>query len=691
MADHTMTASGAQRSTLLPDRHAAARATGAASMVPGVDLMIFGGDYNPEQWPRETWHEDVALMREAGVNLVSVAVFAWALLEPREGEFEFGWLDELMDLLADNGIGASLGTPTAAPPAWFWKKYPAARPVSRDGVTLGFGSRGMASPSSPEYASASARITAELARRYAKHPALKLWHVHNEYGAPISECYSDYSVAAFRTWLQRRYDTLDTLNQSWGTSFWGQRYGEWDEVDAPRLAASVVNPAQRLDFKRFSSDALLQCFIRERDILHELSPSIPVTTNFMATSCPAVDYWRWAREVDVISNNHYLTGERGDSHVMLSMDADLTRSLAGGRPWLLTEHSTSAVNWQPRNIAKRPGELARNSLAHLARGADGLMFFQWRASVFGAEKFHSAMLPAAGTDSRIWREVVDLGGAIARLDEMRGSRVAAKVAMIWDWESFWAHDLEWRPSVDLKHREQIEEYYSWFWHAGITVDFAHPESDLSGYETVIAPSLYLVSALASANLTSYVSAGGRLIVGCFSGIVDAADTVYPGAMPGALRDVLGVTVEEFLPLRSGEIVELTGGLTARSWTEALIPNGATGVHDYLTGPGASAPAVTRNEFGSGTAWYISTRLTGAALDTVLAPILGESSRSGLHDLETVERVGAGTRFDVHINHGTTRVVVAGGGVDLLTGDHFMSDVVVDPGAVRIIARQFTEQ
>ncbi len=339
-----------------------------------------------------------------------------------------------------------------------------------------------------------------------------------------------------------------------------------------------MNPAQRLDFARFSSDALLDCFRRERDILHELSPGIPVTTNFMATNCKSVDYWRWAPEVDVISNDNYLTAEDPEGHVGLAMSADLTRSLAGGGPWLLMEHSTSAVSWQPRNIAKRPGEMRRNSLAHVARGADGVLFFQWRASRFGAEKHHSAMLPQGGTGTRVWREVVGLGAEVASLATLRGTVVEPDIALLWDWESWWAQELEWRPSVDLGYLERVRAWYEASLRAGLTADFAHPVADLSRYRLVIAPALYLTTERAAANLRRYVEGGGTLVVSCFSGIVDERDRVYPGPYPGALRDVLGLTVEEWLPLRAGERVTL-------SWEEP-------GIFPDVTGPGLNAaPAV----------------------------------------------------------------------------------------------------
>jgi beta-galactosidase len=637
---------------------------------PRLDGLAYGGDYNPELWPEEVWERDVALMREAGVTLVSVGVFSWGMLEPRPGEFEFGWLDRVLGLLHDGGIAVDLGTPTAAPPPWFLHRHLRARPVTRDGLLLGGGSRQTYCPSSPAYGRAAAGITRQLAERYGSHPAVVLWHVNNEYGAPLGECYCETSAAAFRDWLRERYGDLGTLNDHWGAAFWSQRYGQWDEIDAPRTSATAVNPAQRLDFARFSSDALLACFRRERDILHALSPGIPVTTNFMATNCKSVDYWRWAPEVDVISNDNYLTAEATDGYLGLAMSADMSRSLAGGGPWLLMEHSTSAVSWQPRNIAKRPGEMRRNSLAHLARGADGVLFFQWRASRIGAEKHHSAMLPQGGTGTRVWREVVGLGAEVAALASLRGTVVEPDLALLWDWESWWAHELDWRPSVDLGYLERVRAWHEAAFRAGLTADFAHPEADLSRYPLVVVPSLYLTTERAAANLRRYVEGGGTLLVSCFSGIVDDRDRVYQGPYPGALRDVLGLTVEEWLPLRAGERVTLTWeetgisrdmtspGLgavpaayaaiprpsaaiarsaaaadsidpgrpaslseplgTADAWTEAVVLAGAKPVAWYADGPAAGGPAVTRHDLGEGRAWYVSARTDAPTTAAVLA-------------------------------------------------------------------------
>lgn len=659
-----------------------------SDLVPRVPGLCYGADYNPEQWPEQIWPEDAKLMRQAGVNLATVGVFAWAMLEPAPGRYEFGWLDRVLDTLHAAGVAVDLATATAAPPPWFSHAHPGAMPVDGDGRRLTYGSRQTFCPSSPAYREAALALAERLADRYADHPALAMWHVHNEYGCHNARCYCDTTAAAFRDWLADRYGgELAALNEAWGTAFWSQRYTAWEQVQPPRATTTIPNPGQVLDFHRFSSDALLRLFRAERDLLHARTPGVPVTTNMMNGGFTALDYWRWAGELDLLSNDHYIVADAPvEPGAQIAYAGDLTRSLAGGAPWLLLEHSTSAVNWQPRNLAKAPGELIRHSLAHVARGSEGALFFQWRASGAGAEKWHSAMLPHAGTGTKIWRDVTALGGHLRRLAEIAGSTVRAEVALLLDYPSGWAAEGTSQPSVDMTTFEEIRRWHAVLWRDGITTDLAHPGQDLAGYRLVLAPALYLLDDTAAANLSAYVAGGGTLVVGPYSGVVDEHDRVRLGGYPGALRDLLGIVVEELFPLPAGAAVRLDDGSTGRVWTEHARAVNATVVASYVDGPVAGRPAVTRRTAGSGTAWYLGTRLPDADLGRLLStagatPLLPAAPAQ----LEAVHRAhpdGRGYLF--LINHGRDAATVTGAGTDLLTGTEHDGQVPVPGGGVVVL-------
>jgi len=655
-----------------------------ALKVPG---LAYGGDYNPEQWPEEVWAEDLRLMAEAGVTMVSVNIFSWALLEPSEGAYDFSRLDRILDLLHAHGIAADLATPTAAPPAWFFVKHPEALPVDKDGRRLSYGSRQTFCPSSPAYREAALRMAGELARRYAEHPAVVMWHVHNEYGCHNAECYCDTSAQAFRDWLQDRYASLDALNHAWGTTFWSQWYYDWDQILPPRATGAVPNPTHQLDWRRFCSDALLSLYEAERDVLREAAPETPATTNFMVMyNFDALDYWRWAPELDIVSNDHYLQSADPQSQIDIALSGDLVRSLAGG-PWLLMEHSTGAVNWQPVNRAKTAGELRRNALGHVARGADGIAYFQWRAAKAGAEQWHSAMLPHAGTDSQIWRDVVQLGADLRALAEVRGATGTAEVAVVWDWNARWAMELPSQPSGELYFQDLVRAWYEPLWRSGVAVDFVRPDADLSAYRLVLAPSLYLIDDAGAANLTGFAERGGTLAVGFHSGMVDANCHVRLGGYPGAFREALGVRTDELFPLLPGQTVALSDGTTGTLWSERIRLEGAEAVTSYTDGPLTGIPAVTRNAYGTGTAWYVATLPDQEALSGLLERIRVEAGvepvRSAPEGVEAALRRGTEADYLFLINHTDhdAEVAVSAEATELLSGKP------VAGGRVTVAARE----
>jgi beta-galactosidase len=638
--------------------------------------LVYGADYNPEQWPRSVWEEDVRLMREAGVNLVSVGIFSWARLQRAEDTWDFGWLDEVMDLLHRGGIGVDLATATASPPPWLTTARPEILPVTASGATVWPGARQHWRPTSPVFRECALRLVRKLATRYADHPALVAWHVSNELGCHNVHDYSDDAARAFRAWLRARYTTLDALNHAWGTAFWSQHYTDWDQILPPRLAASHPNPTQQLDFTRFSSDALKEYLRAERAVLREITPQVPVTTNFMVMSgTKGMNYADWAEEVDFVSNDHYVRPGPQDRDE-LSFSANLTSAVAGGRPWFLMEHSTSAVNWQPVNVAKRPGDLARDSLLHVAHGADAVCFFQWRQSAAGAEKYHSAMVPHAGADSDVFRAVCALGATLATLAPVAGSeREPAEVGILYDWESWWAGEQDSHPTSLLDYRQEALDWYSALLALGIRADLVTTRGDLHRHRVLIAPVLHMVPAALARTLTRYAERGGHLVTTYFSGIVDENDHVWLGGHPGALRDLLGIRVEEFAPLLAGESVELDDATTGGLWSDRItVTDPRTEVlARYRTGVQAGRPAVTRRGTGSGSAAYVSTRLGVAGLTALLPRLLGPAGVDselpaavrGL--VETTVRRGADARFVFLVNRTDETVTVSGMDGEVLLG------------------------
>jgi beta-galactosidase len=569
--------------------------------------------------------------------------------------------------------------------------HPEILPVTADGTTLWPGGRQSYCPSSPVFMEHALRLCTAMAERYAGHEALALWHVSNELGCHNALCYCDVSAEAFRGWLAERYTDVDRLNDAWGTAFWSQRYTSFEQILPPRVAPAFPNPTQQLDFQRFSSDQLLANFRAERDILHRVSPGVPVTTNLMVMEHTRnMDYLGWGPELDVVSNDHYKLAHDPEAHRELAFSSDLVRGVSSGRPWLLMESSTSAVNWQPRNIAKRPGELLRQSMQHVARGADGILFFQWRASRAGAEKFHSGLVPHAGTDTRLWREVLQLGSALQAVAEVAGSAADNKVAILFDWNARWACELDSHPSIDVRYLDRASAFHAALTDRGVGVDVIHPESDLSPYSLVVVPTLYLASDAAAASIAAAAARGATVVVTYFSGIVDEDDHIRLGGYPGAFRDLLGVRVEEFLPLREGETLTLDDGTTADVWAEHLELTGASAVVRHQDGPAAGRPAVTRRDVGDGAAWYVATRTDPAGTAALVDLLLTEAGVTPVAPTEPgVEvvrrRAEDGRSWVFAINHTDRRVAVPVHGHDLLTDAPTAVDgLELDAGAVAVI-------
>jgi beta-galactosidase len=605
----------------------------------------FGGDYNPEQWPEAIWREDMARMREAGVSLVTLGVFSWARIQPAEGVFDFDWLDEIITLLHEAGIGVDLATATASPPPWASSNHPDILPVDFHGRTLGPGSRQHYAPTAPVYRRLAAELTGRIAERYASHPGVVMWHVNNEYACHLHADYSASAEIAFRDWLERRYGTVDALNAAWGSAFWSQLYRAFEEISPPRHAPYSLNPGQVLDFHRFTSDSFLECFLMEKKILREAGARQPITTNFMGAFKP-LDYWTWAQHVDVVSDDDYPDPADPDAHLHAAFADDLMRSLKPGRPWMLMEQATGAVNWRPANASKAPGQMTATSMQAVARGARSVMFFQWRQSAAGSEKFHSAMLPHSGVRSRIWHEVKALGAA---LDDDFPARADADadIALVIDWENWWALEHTDHP-VRIDYLATLKHWHAHLTRKGFAADFVHPGSDLGRYRLIIAPALYLLTAEGAANLTGFVHGGGHALVTGFSDLVDEHDRFREGGFLTQLGPMLGLWLDQHgIPSETGgtSIVMANGAAhECHTFVEELHADAATVLATFSAGTVAGMPALTRNAYGDGVACYLGTALgdpgTAAVLDEITAAAGVEPIVAGLPEhVEASRRAG----------------------------------------------------
>jgi len=627
-----------------------------------TDRLYFGGDYNPEQWSKEVWKNDIELMQKANVNLVSLGIFSWANIEISDGNYQFGWLDEIMDLLHEGGISVDLATATASPPAWLSAAHPEILPVNFDGIRLEFGGRQAYCAASKVYQEKAAALTEQIAKRYAKHPAVVMWHVNNEYGCHAPYCYCDASKAAFVQWLQKKYASLDELNASWGTDFWSQRYRNWDDIPAPKRTPDGThpNPGAQIDFRRFSSEITLELFKTERDIIKKYDSVNPVTTNFMSMKgTHAMDYFAWAKEVDFVSTDHYLAQHDIENHIDLAQMADLTRGFADGKQWLLMEHSSSAVNWQSRNYAKTPGQEKRNAMSFVARGSQGAMYFQWRQSQAGSERFHSAMVPHGGEDTRVYREVAELGKLLSDHPELsKHATDKAEVAIVFDYEQFWAMMQANLPTEDLSYPDTVAAWYRALYKEGIQADFVPANVDaatLAGYKLVLMPMVHMLSDSEEQVFTSYAQNGGNLVVGYFSNVADRTLRVKLGGYGGRLvKDVIGLYVEEFYPLREST-VKLSNGFEAKLWAELSAPNGAEVVAEFSSGQAKGQAAIVKRNLGGSTAWYQGTELTDDSQRKFFSDIAKQLGLAVI-DSESTEVIKRGP-YEISIDHAANTVSV----------------------------------
>jgi beta-galactosidase len=587
------------------------------------EKLWHGADYNYEQWldMPDILADDFRLMRLAHCNVMSVGIFSWAMLEPEEGQYNFKWLDELMDRLHENNIFANLATPSAAPPAWLSRAYPETRRVNEFGLREPHRGRQNFCYTSPIYREKVIAINKQLAERYKNHPALLMWHVSNEYGGV--QCHCDLCYNAFRDWLKQCYGDLDTLNQAWWATFWSHRYTAWEQIEPVDGSMQGL----MLDWKRFTSDRALDFFLAEAAPLRQISPDIPITTNFMMPDV-GLNYWDFAEHLDIICWDSYPRWHQVDDLVMAMQTAfyhDLHRSYKRGQPFLLMESTPSVTNWQGVSRLKKPNAHKLTSLQAVAHGANSVQYFQWRQSRGGDEKFHGAVMSHLNSENtRTFREVVEVGKILENISSVKQTTTPAKVAVIYDLENGWALDYARIPGSPHKHyRETCQQHYNSFWQRNISVDVINSEADLSPYKIVVAPMLYMFPSGLAERIEAFVQAGGTFVTTYVSALVNESNLCFLNGYPPALRRTLGIYSEELDGLaeqQTGKIAPTSGSSFASQesyqfhhFAELVHTESAQTLATYASDFYAGYPALTVNTYGRGYGYYIAARTEASFL------------------------------------------------------------------------------
>ncbi|MEO2552546.1 beta-galactosidase [Enterococcus casseliflavus] len=668
-------------------------------MTKFFDRILFGGDYNPNQWPKEIWEEDIRIFKKASINSATVNVFSWAKIQPSENCYDFEELDQIIEKLSTEGFDIVLATSTAALPAWMFKKYPEVARTDYDGRHHKFGQRHNACPNSLVYQKYAERLATKLAERYGENPQVTCWHINNEYGG---ECYCDNCEKAFRVWLKDKYHTIEALNKAWNMEFWGHTVYEWDEIVLPNALSEGIGYDKTafagisIDYRRFNSDSLLKNYMMERDAIRKIDPTTPITTNLMGTF-KGLDYFKWAKEMDLVSWDNYPSYNTPWS--LVAMTHDLMRGLKQ-QPFMLMEQTPSQQNWQPYNSLKKPGQMRAQSYQTIAHGADTIQYFQLRRSIGACEKFHGAVIEHVGhEDTRVFRETAALGAELAQLSDIIGTQTQAQVAVIFDWDNYWALEYTSGPTVDLKYVEQIHRYYRYFYEQNIAVDLVPVDADLSKYKLVAAPVLYMIKEGMQERLTDFVKQGGALLTTYMSGIVDQSDNVHLGGYPGPLRELAGIWVEEIdalAPEQSNGVSLVNEDLSGTSnlVSDLIHLENAEALAHYTSNFYAGMPAVTKNTFGDGTVYYFGGQLEDQLQDQLFKTIVEESDITPVIEeatkLEIACRENAEAKFFVIINfHEEAQPLpeMFVGKTDLLTGEVLSSEMMLTQYTTYIVKEE----
>lgn len=669
--------------------------------------LLHGGDYNPDQWLDypDILKDDLRLMKLANVNTMTVGIFAWSALEPTEGNYNFEWLDKIIDDVYNQGGRVILATPSGARPAWLSEKYPEVLRTNDRREKMLHGGRHNHCFSSPIYREKTQKMNYKLAERYGNHPALIMWHVSNEYSG---DCHCELCQENFRDWLKNKYKNIENVNKAWWGPFWSHTYTDWSQIESPSSIGENAVHGLNLDWKRFVTDQTIDFYENEAKPLRELTPNVPITTNFMADTddlipFQSLNYEKFSKHVDILSWDCYPAWHNDwettkDLATKVGFINDLYRSLKQ-QPFLIMECTPSGVNWHNVNKAKRPGMHTLASMQLLAHGSDSVLYFQWRKSRGSSEKFHGAVVDHDNSEeNRVFKEVSQVGEILDKIKEIKGSMKQSKVAIIYDWENDWAlKDAQGFGKESRRYPQTLQSHYKYFWDKNISVDVVTPQQDLSKYSLVVAPMMYMMTEETMDRFRDYVKNGGVLVGSYLSGLVNETDLTYLGGWPKTLQEIYGIDVKEIDTLypkdrnsikfgnESFEVVDYCTIIEAKE-AEVL----AKYEEDFYK----NTPAITKNNLEKGKAYFIGARTNQEFLSKFYDKIVKDLDINEVEDfisecgisIQIRENEDAKYYFVMNFTEEEKNIEIKGSYIDLILGKEAEILNIMKPYGVYVLKK-----
>lgn len=662
------------------------------------ERFILGFAYYPEHYPEDQWESDVRLMAEAGVQCIRMAEYAWSRMEPREGQFELGWLDRFFELAAKYGIEVILCTPTDAAPPWAVRKYPDIVRVDTDGNRVATCGRRFRCPTSPTYWELSRRIVEQMARRYGDNPQLIGWQTDNEIGGLV--CFCDHCRAAFREWCRRKYGTVEAMNDALGMVFWAREYSDWDEVDLPIPLTKQAHPSLQLEIQRFTAHAWTEYCRRQVEVIREHCPGRFVTHNLPGVGV-GLDLFDFTAVHDFMSVDMY-PQPMINHRWMIARCGLVTNSLQNGPHWVMELTTGSPVTQFYKAPVPRPGQLRLWAHQNAAYGAQGVVFFPWRKRPAGYEMLSNGLLEHDGKPRRYYDEAKRIGQDFARLaEELPAYEAPAEVALVHDFQDRCNAAIN--PQIlGVGFMGYLDQWMRCARRLGLNVRYVRSTDDLTPFRLVIAPHQYTTSDDIAANYKRYVHAGGTLLATQRIGIFNTQGNPVHERMPGKMRDLFGMEIDEYercldvnpnrlmFNCEPGLIDEGLESAECRDWVFILELAGAETLATFESEYYAGKPGATVHRYGAGRAVYLGSMLDDDATRRFIAFLAQQAGLTTLpldwsDDVEVVRLVGSeGQPIQVLLNHALEprRVLLQADAEDMATGEPLTDEAELGPADVR---------